>query len=208
MLKHCVILNGPPGSGKDTLADLMTDLPYPVWHKHQFKERLYIDTALNFDMDVYVFMKLAQNRETKEIPHPLLMDGDTILSPREALIHTSETLIKPNHGSDYFGKAAAEACLKANSKYAVFADGGFGEEVTPLLDIYERVDVIHLYREGFSFEGDSRNYIDQFPDLVSRVTVIEGNEQHTLGKILEVIREPQSHQSTQAEVLAPLLAYR
>ena len=39
-------------------------------------------------------------RENKEIPTPKL-NG---LSPRQAIIHMSEEVIKPNFGKDYIGK--------------------------------------------------------------------------------------------------------
>ena len=207
MLKHCIILNGPPGSGKDTIANLMTELPYPKFNKHQFKEQLYIDTALYFGVDVYTFVDRATNRANKEVKWlDLKLPFNQILTPREALIHVSENVIKPKHGNSYFGDAAAQACIKANSQYAVFSDGGFIEEIKSLLPIYEHVHLIHLHREGFDFSNDSRNYVMDFPDITQRLTLIDGKPHDAVNKILEMTNV--YDRPTQEEVLASLLAYR
>jgi hypothetical protein len=85
------------------------------------------------------------------------LDG---FSRREALIYVSEEIIKPTHGSDYFGKKAAEE-MQPNVLYC-FSDGGFKEELIPIINKLgaENIILIQLTREGCSFSSDSRRYIN------------------------------------------------
>ena len=157
-LHTCIILNGPPAVGKDTLADIFIGA-CPGVHKMQFKERLYTDTMEEFGLTRNVhqaeFMFRATDRMKKEEKWSRLGG----FSPREALIHTSEHVIKPNQGSEYFGVAAAQECLLNKAQVAIFADGGFPDEIEPLHAIYKNLIIFRLQRDGFTFDGDSRNYL-------------------------------------------------
>lgn len=157
-LNTAIIMNGPPGVGKDTIADMFIDA-CPGAFKKQFKERLYTDTMEEFNLTRNIhqaeFMFRCTDRMKKEEPWARL-DG---LSPRQALIHTSEVVIKPNQGSDYFGIAAAQDCLFTKAQVAIFADGGFPDEIEPLRSIYKQVVIFRLHRDDCSFEGDSRDYL-------------------------------------------------
>jgi Ni2+-binding GTPase involved in maturation of urease and hydrogenase len=151
-----VILNGPPGSGKDTIANGL--LKAGVAHAPLcFKDELYIQTASRFKLSLSYFIALASDRETKEEPCHLLGG----MSPREALIDTSERIIKPKKGKDYFGRKVAEvAAQRPPEDVIIISDGGFKEEIEPLLETHHRVVIIHLHRPGCTFDGDSRSYIN------------------------------------------------
>lgn len=148
-----IIFNGPPGSGKDD-ACLFLSSNYRFKHK-QIKEELFIETAKYFDVSLEWFMTGYDNRETKERPEMKLQG----LSRREALIHTSEDVIKPKYGKDYFGVKTAKK-LDMSSSYC-FSDGGFIEEVFPLINAVgaDNLCIVQLYRHGCSYTADSRNYI-------------------------------------------------
>jgi hypothetical protein len=96
-------------------------------------------------------------RENKEIPTQLLSG----MSPRQALIHTSEVVIKPNYGASYFGKFAAKTLVQ--NACNIFSDGGFLEETVPIVDAVgaSNVCVISISRPGCSFSGDSRTYLPE-----------------------------------------------
>ena len=181
-LKTCIILNGPPNSGKDTIADIM--VAECGYTKHQMKDTLYAETAAYFQCSPEAFIKVAMDRNDKERPFSML-NG---LTPREALIHVSETVIKPTYGKGYFGRAQAQVCFDRNSQKAVFSDGGFKEEVVPLLGIFETVVIFHLHKEGASFEGDSRAYVTGFPTTF-RLDIVEGNPYLAVAEILLKVRQ-------------------
>lgn len=146
-----IILNGPPGSGKDWGAQYFTEM-YGAWHK-EFKETLFgiakAMTRLSEEEweDIYT-------RGLKEVPTEKCFGR----SPRQLLIDISEKMCKPQFGKDYFGQAAAKSLQPGLN---VFSDGGFSEELIPIIEKVgeENIVVARVKRQGCSFEGDSRNYL-------------------------------------------------
>lgn len=108
-----------------------------------------------------------------------------LISPREALIYTSELVYKPKYGKDYFGKCAAESL--SEGVLNVFSDGGFKEEIIPLIDKvgYTNITLVHLYRKHTSFAGDSREYIH---DVVGIIPVEVHNNSTIEEAAIEVLR--------------------
>ena len=150
-MKKVVILNGPPSSGKDDGADFLLSEFAGV--KKEFKDQLFRLTKLIWNVDDETWDYLYQ-REFKEQSTPLLGG----MSPRQALIHTSETVIKPNYGKTYFGVCAARTL---NEGINFFSDGGFVEELQPIIEELgeENVLVIRIHRPGYNFSSDSRRYL-------------------------------------------------
>lgn len=188
MLNTCLILNGPPGVGKDTLADMLVPLGF---QKHQFKEQLYRDTSAFFLVNHHELLQRATSRVLKEQPwDKLILQLDEtihqVLTPREALIHVSENVIKPNYGKDYFGQAAAARCRKQNAEFAVFADGGFASELPPLVEAFDYVGIVRLHREGFDFQNDSRSYLYGIADSTD-LTLVPGHQDLALKQLLQFL---------------------
>jgi hypothetical protein len=203
-----VLVNGPIGSGKDTAADILCGDTGAK--KMEFKDHLYACTAILFNIPLDELKEMATDRTLKEIPTPKLIipqhgynalykvidpEGkimhdcaikDREISPRQALIFVSEVLIKPNLGIEYFGRIAAENCYLERG--TVFSDSGFQHELDPIVDKFgaENVTIVQLERDGTSFEGDSRNYVEREDINVAR---IENNDDFfTLGqKLLGVV---------------------
>lgn len=181
MIKRlAVILNGPPGCGKDTIANkiVAAEEPYFLGRrkfiKHQFKDALYEHTAKHFQVDVDKFIHYASDRDLKDSISLAGLGGRT---PRQALIHVSEDVYKPRHGQDYFGKVEAARVKELAGRMGgtinvIYPDGGFGDEVVAIESAYDFVLIVRLHRDGFDFTGDSRRYIN-LPDTPTRVTVDE-----------------------------------
>jgi hypothetical protein len=86
-----VLLNGPPGSGKDTLGNHAADyIPYANTYK--FAEAVKLGTHALYGMPG---LPRDWFETTKEIPQACF-DG---LTPRQAYIHYSEKVVKPIFGS-------------------------------------------------------------------------------------------------------------
>jgi hypothetical protein len=156
-----LILNAPPNSGKDTIADYL--VANHGYTKLSFKSALFELLYKVFSItDPEQFMEEYYTREAKEQPCSLLRIGDRIMSPREALIFLSESVVKPLWGDAYFGTRAAQLIDSTTSNLYVFADGGFLAELIPLVDKVgaENITVAKIERDGCTFVGDSRGYVD------------------------------------------------
>lgn len=170
MNKIAIILNGPPGCGKDAIANSIINIT--TVEKRQFKDALYEHTAKHFNVDLDKFIKFASDRELKDSKSLAGLGGRT---PRQALIHVSENIYKPRFGSDYFGKVEAlklsELAGRLGGSFnVIYPDGGFTDECTAIEPELDLLIIIRLHRDGFDFLGDSRDYIN-LPDTEARVSI-------------------------------------
>lgn len=184
-----ILLNGPKLSGKDTLADLIVERQ--DYTKMQFKGRLYEIGAMVAGMELDHYITLCTDRVTKDSP----CEGFNYLTPREHLIHVSENVIKPLLGDDYFGLYLAgkiRFCRNTTTSHGVvISDSGFEEELIPILKLTNyvggaEVHVVRLYKNGCTFEGDSRDYLPNnvHCDITYHdITVVEGDIKGTYESI-------------------------
>lgn len=168
MTKKAIIFNAPPNAGKDVAAEHIVDYLSSkgvVAHHKEVKENLFKATKACFGVPDNVWEELYQ-RENKELPSYYLINNGSPFSPREAMINTSENVLKPLFGKDVFGIMAAKSLEDGVN---VFSDGGFPEEVQCILDEVGKDNfmLIHVVRDGCSFGGDSRNYVKGFPNTVT-----------------------------------------
>tara|TARA_R110002153_G_scaffold69533_2_gene183775 strand:+ start:271 stop:924 length:654 start_codon:yes stop_codon:yes gene_type:complete len=184
MSKTIVLLSGPPNSGKGFLAEHLIKKLGGV--EKEFKASLYRQSAKIFGMDLERFKSLATHRILKEKPHQdlSLLYGACIkldklrgkdhaqrvvdvsegvtryrLSPRDAMIYTSELVYKLIYGPDYFGLQAANTMEDGNN---FVSDAGFAEEAEVQVMEFgkENVLLVRIHRDDTTFEGDSRDYLD------------------------------------------------
>jgi len=157
-MKRLLILNGPPNSGKDTLADLL--VKHEGFHKLQFKDSLFNILASTLGMTTEEFLTNHYSREDKENPIFKLVHDGGLMSPRQALIHMSENVIKKEFGENVFGLSVAK---RLKDGWSVTSDGGFVEELEAIIDEIgaEKVIVVRIQRDGCTFENDSRRYLQR-----------------------------------------------
>lgn len=162
MSKKVIILNGPPGVGKDTIAALLTNHERTAVSR-SFKEPMFNIALAMLGRERYSDFVLAyHNREEKEKPHSFL-NGKTC---REFMIWISEDVIKPTFGKQHFGKLMADNIASVPEHIdVVVSDGGFKDELLPLIGAGFDVHVIRLHRDGFTFAGDSRDYLETIYDF-------------------------------------------
>lgn len=187
-----IILNGPPGSGKDTIGEAWINTrDFSITkHLNAFKVPMFRIAAEVLDMSYHDFLgNYNENREWKEKKRPEWGDR----SVRDLMIHISEVFVKPFFGSDYFGKISADVVrqyqgFQGNRHVIVFTDGGFPFEIEELEKEFP-VQVIQLHREGCDFTGDSRSYVECKRGSI----ILENNETiheavEKLQKIIESVR--------------------
>ena len=168
MKTKIVLLNGPPGCGKDVLADYIEMASEDV-NRVSFKDPLYDLMCTIYDIKIGELLSISYDRGLKEQPLPIF-DG---LSYREAIIKVSEEVIKPNYGKDFFGRSAAKRIIPGCVN--VFSDSGFMEEVTPLFEIVPWAEVLLVRIEDRgNFGNDSRSYLD--PDEFHMSVTLQNNK--------------------------------
>lgn len=201
MNRQVIILNAPPNSGKDTIADAIQEV---TGCDHlRFKDYLYHLTSKLFGVDEDWLIKVATDRETKEkaifddlwvpwVPYQSLAYkfGYPIpsfrkkinLSPRDSLIYTSEIVVKPKFGVRYFGRELAKRLVNPLS---VVSDGGFDKELLAVIDEIgpENVFLVQWKRKGTSFKGDSRSYIKP----PKKVNLLKTTNDGTIGDLVKEI---------------------
>lgn len=167
------IFNSPPNSGKDVLAEAVHSKLASDGVKSSiksFKERLIEITLAVYGVSE-VEWRLLYTREGKETPYWKLRNSKRgeWLTPRQALIHISEEVIKPQYGKDYFGRALADS-ITTEDGVVLIPDGGFVEEVIPLIDKFGKDNVyrVSIIREGCDFNNDSRKHL---PDCLFSDTI-------------------------------------
>lgn len=149
-----IILNGPAGCGKDTLAMALVEMGFAKGAS-SFKNPMFNIAMAALGPDAYrEFLDGYDDRARKEKPEGFL-NG---LSRRQFMIAISEQFIKPVFGDDYFGKYLAGNLPDGNEVFVV-SDGGFASEVTPIIAAGHDVRIVRLHRDGYTFEGDSRGYL-------------------------------------------------
>lgn len=185
--KTVVIFNAPPCAGKDVSADYMHSY-FQSGQRLSFKEALYEDTAEYFGIDVNDLIEYHSDRNLKETPSELfpkhkkhsfkqyffallfvigaLLNNKFLMSlgyysSRQALIFVSENIIKPKLGKDYYGLKVLDKVEHSSERYSFASDGGYKEEVLPLLDAGYNVYIVHLERLGATFDNDSRKLLTE-----------------------------------------------
>lgn len=185
-----IILNGPPGCGKDTIAKLMHDYCF-VSDLLSFKKPMWKIAEAALGDKYFDFVDLYNNRETKEKPAPMLNN----MSPRDFFIYISEQFVKPCIGKRHFGTLAAEEISMNYS--AVFSDGGFNEEVEALAEYVKggrshEIHIVRLHRDGYGFGGDSRDYIslgEKYPNVKHHdIKLVDGLPMVAVGQIVNACR--------------------
>lgn len=164
-----VLLNGPPRSGKDTVAQMMTE--YWLRSSDSFRLRKYKFAGLLHDFWQKIFYAFADDYEQ----YQSYVDGSdksNVLASvgiayRTGMISLSEDFVKPMLGKDFFGLYTAKQIAKDAEEenvpfVAIISDSGFAEEAVALIEEFgaENILLVHLFRDGSNFSGDSRSYIN------------------------------------------------
>jgi len=189
---HIFLINAPAGAGKDTLGqhlEMLFDYGEVVKFARPIKDAACAIYCNNDDDEFNYF----DSQEMKNIPHAKFMGK----SCREVQIGLSEVFMKPFHNSKApFGKILAnyidedsnEEWLVNNNPIYFVTDSGFREEAMVLIDKFgkDNVSLIQIHRPGYSFDGDSRSYIQL--DIDSHTLHNDSDEKTFLARGHELIK--------------------
>jgi hypothetical protein len=155
--QHIIALNGPPGSGKDTVAELLLDQPSLA------DKRVAVLKFATPLREMVTTITGIPDHEIDEHKKTLIGYDYTV---RQLMIDLSESLIKPKINQNYFAIRVADEVLESDADVVFITDAGFQYEVEACFDsIKARTDrdvrfaVWNVERLGMSFEGDSRSFV-------------------------------------------------
>ena len=145
-----ILVNGPPGSGKDTIGHILSF----YFHAQVTKFAKYLKDKAHA---LYGFPGVKHDafEDVKDEPQACLY-GKTW---REIYIALSEEFYKPLYGKDFFGRILADEIAEDGGELYVVTDSGFMEEAGALIEALEEDHDFHLIRvirPGCDFEKDSR----------------------------------------------------
>lgn len=173
-MKQLIILNGPPRSGKDSLAKYLCS-KYKAFHHVKFANELKTIAHRLYNTP-------EQHPDAYENFKDTPLTEFINLTPRQAYINLSEDYIKKHHGKDFFGLQLISTIKKVpdnNENVFIVSDGGFEEELLPLLEAFRPslITIVQIYRQGCSFDNDSRHYFDKerFGKLGVKFLSVENN---------------------------------
>lgn len=169
MTNQVILFNGPKLVGKDIAATHLETVAREEWGittiRVEYKDALISLVCSFYDVPREEFLGLYEDRDTKEVPVAKLDNQ----SPRQAMIHVSEDIIKPAMGKDCFGHALVSSLLGLLDRgmleeraLIIIGSAGFPEEAVPLQRYFgaENVHLIRVFRDGHTYGTDSRSYID------------------------------------------------
>lgn len=156
-----ILLNGPPGSGKDTAANHLSHwlpggpLTYPCLRKFatHVKEGTHALLGLFDGGGRPLRFDYFENEKDERLD---LFYG---MTPRQAYIWFSEEVMKPKFGTRVFGEI--EARKIEDDRVYIFSDSGFVDEALEVVNVVgpENVLLVNLHRHGHTYAGDSRSYL-------------------------------------------------
>lgn len=151
-----ILLNGPPGCGKDFAGQILMDLlPKSVVMKFATEVKHMTHRAYGLgDIEADHF------EDHKDVGIASFRGR----SPRDAYIQMSEGFMKPLHGEWIFGHILKNQILWRSDQFstAIITDSGFAKEAEVLIREFgaDNVQLIRIHREGHDFSSDSRSYLD------------------------------------------------
>lgn len=151
-----LLLAGPPGSGKNTVAGALVNRQNAV-HRElvaataSFARKLRAQAAGLYGLSV---CRVEDFDADKDVLRPELYG----LSWRQALIAVSERLVKPVHGEEFYGRELVHEIRRRDAdgwELVVVHDSGFAPEARPVAELWPTAR-IELRRTGAGYDGDSR----------------------------------------------------
>lgn len=162
---YCIGFNGPPRSGKDTIARILHEEMEGAWGT--FCQGISLKRSLSMPMRLVGFAMLGipysdeVYEHIKDEPHDVF-NGETL---RRFMIRYSEEFVKPAYGKAVWGRALISGIKQTLGLEVpgllLIPDIGFQEETDELIGAFgpDNFLLAQLTREGTDWSLDSRGYV-------------------------------------------------
>lgn len=157
-----IAINGPPKSGKDTVANILNQ---------NYTGVIDIKMSAALKSGCHLLLGLDHRPHAFEDLKDVELDAFFGYTPRNFYIRVSENLMKPMMGKETFGyiwlrkykheTRTDDGFNLAIPEYVTVSDCGFYEELAPLFKYFgaEGIAIIRLHRDQCTFDYDSREEI-------------------------------------------------
>lgn len=155
MKPKIILLNAPPRSGKDTIADFIAGND-GTYTKMSFASPIKMAMASFFGLSNKQFEAVDGDAKDKELD---IFFGKSF---RQVCISFAEDHIRKEYGVDAFAKALYQRYVhKFRGKNIVIPDLGFPEELEYMIEKFgeENINIIYISREGRDWSNDSRDWV-------------------------------------------------
>jgi len=191
-----LLLNGPPGSGKDTIGNIIQSL----YENHSIKITRFafadpikkgLHALLGIDhLDKEIF-ETSKDKPLKVLTSGTIDNEETL---RDCYIDIAENFMRKKYGKDIFAKIAVNKINTSSASYlkpplTIITDLGFDSE----LDIIQKalknsyyISVWNVFRPEKDFSKDSRNYVypknelEESPNKIVSIKIINDGPLHLL----------------------------
>lgn len=187
-----ILINGAPKSGKDFAAHAIEswakDKMSFVWEKFSKPHKVAFAAMMNKSVDTWGNVEHYEDHKDRIIPA-------LGVSYRQWQIDFSEKFMKPLYGDEIFAKlfiARTELRRETPGYLCVVSDCGFQVELDVITRTWFNPDVllIRIYREGYSFAGDSRQFVYAHKRSgVAQVEIINKGDGSFARHIIEAVEE-------------------
>ena len=183
LITHKIIfLNGPPGSGKDVVAQhIMSRLPGVRHRKFSMPLKRAAREMFSIGDELWKQLEVVGSQSLKDEPRPEFLGK----SWRQVLISLSEQHMKPNYGVEVFGELLKNNLMQpTGGRFSVISDSGFAVEALPIIKYFgpRNCSLWRLHRPGCDFGNDSRGYWTMTDTNDQRLAIDERdiNNEHEL----------------------------
>lgn len=155
-----IALNGPPGVGKDTLADFLCSHNKSQFTQLSIKEPLLEMACKDPQYGSIISQVWAPGARHMLKDMPVTVGNEQTLTPRAMLIDIA-TRLRSQYGDGYFARKAVEKILAmdaSNKQVFIITDVGFECELKEL-EMHCDVVLVHMSRIRCTFDNDSRSYL-------------------------------------------------
>lgn len=167
---YIVAFNGPPRSGKDTMAEMLAN------HMDRMGVgMLVVPESLSMPLREIAY---AMSGWVGATDGPNYEQFKTTVFPafgvtgRQLMIDVSEKFLKPTYGIEIMAQLLRARNEGIGPAVLLIRDSGFQIEIDPLIQWVgaDNLHVVNVLRDGTSFEGDSREWVHH-----SKVTAYANN---------------------------------
>lgn len=158
---YIVAFNGPPRSGKDTMARMLAE--------HMDSQGVYlplIETSLSTPLRRLAYQMVGREYipETYEAFKLEVFPQFNNATGRQLMIDVSERFLKPCYGESIMANMLLGELAEIGfpqDGIVLVRDSGFQCEVNPLIDAVgpDNLYVVRVDRAGCTFDGDSREWV-------------------------------------------------